>query len=65
MQIDALEWDDGNLLYLALGHGIEAEEDEEVFAVAPLFRRTKRGHYAVFGRSRAGRLLVLVFEMKG
>lgn len=65
MQIDALEWDDGNLLHLALGHGIEAEEAEEVFAVAPLFRRTKQGHYAVFGRSRAGRLLVLVFEMKG
>jgi uncharacterized DUF497 family protein len=65
VRIEDFEWDEGNILHLALGHGIEAEEAEEVFAVAPLFRRTKRGHHAVFGRSRPGRLLVLVFEIKG
>ena len=64
MRISGFEWDDGNLLHLALGHGIEPEEAEEVFAVAPLFRRTKRGHYAVFGRTRAGRLVVVIFEKK-
>lgn len=64
MRISGFEWDDGNILHLALGHGIEPEEAEEVFAVAPLFRRTKRGHYAAFGRLLSGRLLVIVFERK-
>ena len=65
MRISEFEWDDANMLHLALGHGIEPEEAEEVFAVSPLFRRTKRGHYAAFGRTQSGRLLVIVFEMKG
>ena len=64
MRISDFEWDDGNVLHLALGHGIEPEEAEEVFVLAPLIRKTKRGHYAVFGRTQAGRLLVLVFELK-
>lgn len=65
MHISGFEWDDGNVLHLALGHGIEAEEAEEIFAVAPLFRKTKRGHYAAFGRTLSGRLLVIVFEKRG
>ena len=64
MRIGGFEWDDGNILHLALGHGIEPEEAEEVFAVDPLFRKTKGGHYAVFGRTQGGRLLVIVFEKK-
>jgi len=63
MRISAFEWDDGNELHLALGHGIEPEEAEEVFALAPLIRKTRRGHYAAFGRSQSGRLLVIIFEM--
>ena len=64
MRITDFEWDDGNVLHLILGHGIEPEEAEEVFAVAPLYRKTKRGHYAAFGRTWVGRLLVLVFERR-
>jgi uncharacterized DUF497 family protein len=64
MRIAEFEWDDANVLHLALGHGIEPEEAEEVFAGAPIFRRTKRGHYAAFGRTQSGRLLVIVFEIK-
>ena len=64
VRISGFEWDDGNLLHLALGHGIEPEEAEEVFAGAPLFRKTRKGHYAAFGRTLSGRLLVVVFEMK-
>ena len=64
MRISDFEWDDGNVLHLALGHGIEPEEAEEVLAVAPVIRKTRRGHYAAFGRTQAGRLLVLVFELK-
>ncbi|OGB96134.1 MAG: hypothetical protein A2Z31_05395 [candidate division NC10 bacterium RBG_16_65_8] len=65
MRISGFEWDEGNVVHLTLGHGIEPEEAEEVFAVSPVYRKTKRGHYAVFGPTRAGRLLVLVFEVKG
>ena len=65
MRISGFDWDDGNMLHLALGHGIEPEEAEEVLAVAPLFRRTRRSHYAGFGPTQAGRLLVIVFEKKG
>lgn len=64
MRISEFAWDDGNVLYLALGHGIGVEEAEEVFAVRPIFRKTKRGHNAAFGPSRSGRLLVIVFERK-
>lgn len=64
MRISEFEWDDGNVLHLALGHGIEPEEAEEVFALTPLFRKTRREHYVAFGPTRAGRLLVIVFEKK-
>jgi uncharacterized DUF497 family protein len=62
VDISGFEWDEGNVVHLALGHGIEAEE---VFAVSSLYCRTKRGHYAAFGPTRVGRLLVVVFAMKG
>ena len=65
MRISEFEWADGNILHLALHHGIEAEEAEEVFAVKPIIRKTKRGHYAAFGPTRSGRLLVAVFEYQG
>ncbi len=64
MHTAGFEWDDGNILHLALGHGIEPEEIEEVFACAPLFRKTRHGEYVAFGRTLAGRLLVIVFERK-
>jgi uncharacterized DUF497 family protein len=57
-------WDEGNSLHLQLGHGIEPDEVEEVFANEPFFRRTKKGHYAVFGPTFEGRYLTIVFEMK-
>ena len=62
MRIRDFQWDDGNVLHIALKHGVEPEEAEEVLAFAPLIRKTKRGHYAAFGRTRSGRLLVIVFE---
>lgn len=62
LRISEFEWDDGNSLHLALGHGIEPDEAEEVLVLRPLFRKTKLGHYAAFGPTRGGRLLVVVFE---
>lgn len=64
MRIDGFEWDDGNLVHMELRHGITPAEAEEVFALRPVFRKTKRGHYAVFGPTLAGRYLVVIFELK-
>ena len=64
MRILDFEWDDGNSLHLQLGHGILPEEAEEVFAHNPFFRKTKKGHYAVFGPTSEGRYLTIVFELK-
>ena len=64
MKIAGFEWDEGNSQHIALGHGIEPAEAEEVFARSPLFRKTKRGHYVAMGPTLDGRYLVLVFEIK-
>lgn len=64
MRIVDFEWDEGNAVHLELGHGIKPEEAEEVFVVRPLFRKTKRGHYAAMGPTTDGRYLTIVFEMK-
>jgi uncharacterized protein len=52
------------VLHLQLGHGIRPEEAEEIFAVRPLFRRTKKGHYAAMGPTMEGRYLTIIFELK-
>jgi hypothetical protein len=64
VRIKEFEWDDGNVLHIELGHGIEPEEAEEVFAVKPLFRKTKRNHYVAMGPTLEGRYLSVVFELK-
>ncbi len=64
MRIKGFEWDDGNVLHIELGHGVRPEEAEEVFAVKPLFRKTKRGHYVAMGPTLDGRYLTIVFELK-
>jgi len=64
MRIRGFDWDESNTLHLTLRHGIDPQEAEEVFARRPLFRKTKYGHYAVFGSARSGRLLVIIFELK-
>ena len=64
MKLSDFEWDEGNVIHLELGHGIEPEEAEEVFAHAPLFRRTKKGHYVALGPTSGGRYLTIVFELK-
>ncbi len=64
MRISDFEWDEGNALHLELGHGIKPEEAEEVFANKPIFRRTKKGHYAALGPTTIGTYLTVVFELK-
>ena len=64
MRIVDFEWDDGNALHIQLGHGIAPEEVEEVFANRPFFRKTRKGHYVVFGPTLDGRFITVVFELK-
>lgn len=64
LRILDFEWDEDNSLHIELGHGVETEEVEEVFANHPIFRRTKKGHYAAFGPTSAGRYLTVIFELK-
>jgi hypothetical protein len=64
VKIQDFEWDEGNIVHIELGHGVKPEEAEEVFAVMPLFRKTKKGHYAAMGPTLEGRYLVVVFELK-
>ena len=64
MRIFEFEWDEGNVLHFELGHGIQPEEVEGVFIHRPLFRKTKKGHYAAFGPSGGGRYLTVIFEKK-
>lgn len=64
LRIKGFHWDDGNVIHLELGHGIKPEEAEEVFAVAPLYRKTKKGHFVVFGPTTDNRFLTIVFELK-
>lgn len=64
MRISDFEWDEGNSLHLELGHGIRRDEVEEVFAGTPIFRKTKKGHYAAFGPTFEGRYLTIIFELK-
>lgn len=64
MRIVDFEWDEGNSLHLQLGHGIESDEVEGVFANKPYFRKTKKGHYAVFGPTFDGRYLTIIFDLK-
>jgi uncharacterized DUF497 family protein len=64
VRITNFEWDEGNVLHLELGHGIEPEEAEEVFLNHPFYRRTKKGHYVALGSTVSGRYLTLVFELK-
>ena len=64
MRISEFEWDESNALHLQLRHGISPEEAEEVFANNPVFRRTKKWHYAAFGPTSERRYLTIVFELK-
>ncbi len=64
MIIREFDWDEGNVVHIELGHGVKPEEAEEVFAERPLFRKTKKGHYAAMGPTREGRYLTIVFALK-
>ncbi len=69
--ITGFEWDAGNLDKNRLGHGVECDETEQVFANHPRLLMPDEKHSAVERRWRMlgiadeGRLLHIVFTMRG
>ncbi len=63
---EAIEWDDGNLAH-ATGHGVSAEEIDQVIAKGPVYRRNRRGRstdYLAFGETDGGRRIVVAVEWR-
>jgi hypothetical protein len=68
--IEGFEWDSGNLTKSAGKHGVSPEEAEEVFFRGPLVLDAARPEdretrYAALGRTERGRLLRIVFTVRG
>jgi len=62
--IKEFEWDEGNIVHIEMRHGVTPDEAEEVFAVRPLYSKTREGKYIAFGPTQDGRYLAVVFEKK-
>jgi uncharacterized DUF497 family protein len=65
------QWDEGNLDKNLIKHNVENWECEQIFFNEPLIVLDDPGHsrserrWAAFGRTDAGRLLVVIFTKRG
>jgi uncharacterized DUF497 family protein len=70
MQINAILWRQQFVEKIQLKHGVSTSEVEQTLHSKPHVRRVERGKvkgehfYAAFGRSSAGRYLVIFFILK-
>ena len=70
MQIDKIRWDPEIVEKLAVKHGIETWEVDEIFQNGPRFRFRHKGHragedmYSASGQSDGGRYLIVYFIYK-
>lgn len=69
-QIEGFEWDAGNLLKNPDKHGVSNEEAEEIFYRSPVIDeamrpRDKENRWCAYGDSERGRLLRVVFTLRG
>ncbi len=68
---EEFEWDSGNATKNEKKHGVTTKEAEEVFFNKPryVFSDVKHSHaeqrYGMFGKTNTGRLLSLVFAVRG
>ena len=53
------DWDEGNIDHIAR-HGVDIDEVEQALASKPLIRKGRSDRYFPFGRTRAGRLFIVV-----
>jgi len=61
--VSGFEWDDANVLHIAL-HDFTPEEVEEVFVGEHKVRRGRQDRYLALGQTLDGRLAFVVFERK-
>ena len=62
MHIKRFDWDDHNRGHIGR-HGVEPEETEELFLGRRLIFRSRDRRYIAFGRSAAGRYLIVAFAL--
>lgn len=70
MQIYSVIWKEQIVEKLAVKHGVEIEEVEEVLFTKPHIRLHEKGHikgehlYAAYGQTNTGRYLIVFFLLK-
>lgn len=66
MRIDGFEWDEGNVEKNLFKHNVSPDEAEEVFFSDPrkVFK-ARYSRYHLYGQTDTGRMLFVVFELKG
>lgn len=70
MQIYTIIWKDQFVEKLAVKHGVEMDEVEDVLFTKPHVRLFEKGHvkgenlYAAYGQTNAGRYLIVLFVLK-
>ena len=70
MQIYTIIWKDQFVEKLAVKHGVEMDEVENVLFTKPYVRLFEKGHikgenlYAAYGQTNAGRYLIVFFVLK-
>lgn len=62
-RIRKLEWDDESCEHIA-HHGVEPDEVEEVCFSAPFLLKSRNGTRLAYGRTLAGRYLVVVLRFR-
>lgn len=60
MRVSRFEWDEANEEHIA-AHGVERAEAEQILRLGPLVRRGGGGPWLAWGKSTAGRHLLVVF----
>ena len=71
MELIGFQWDEWNSVKIAAKHGVEPLEAEEIFFNRPLKIASDRVHstseirYAALGRTHEGRLLNVIFTVRG
>ena len=69
--IVGFQWDEGNVYKNLITHNVENWECEQVFFNEPLLvlddpkHSTTERRWAAFGKTNAGRLLVMIFTTRG
>lgn len=63
MKVRGFDWDKDNVEHIAR-HRVTPEDVEEAFEGEHLIRRSRSGRYVLFGRSAAGRYLMVAFILR-